>query len=673
MEESKNPITYLEKPVYDMTDEEMTELFDTKWYPRATNALYNQRMIWDYNYLAYKSILTYSEISKTRRDNGYAMSVFVPRTYATIEGIRKNFNINGLKIDLERQPGIELPQLYKIKSTLNYDLDRSGTREQVKKAGFNKLVFGNGFLYSFLMDRKSKKTAISGKIDPKTGRVKIKTDGKLSSRYYGMVARSISPYAVFPDPDGTHHDVDNHIDRMCNYVCLRHVKHIANFKRDWKGIVPDELLDQVKPGGKDMNNYEAVRDTYDYIFNIDMLNKSGTVKEIIEASRVATTFSSDEYVEERLWIGEDFVVLRAGLEMKTLMVSCNPNPEKRFPLEKMDDVSVPGEYWSMGEPYILRYQQVEENRVHNSVLDLVHFNVSQMMGINTQYLEDPTDTGSYPGKVWKFKAIPGVSVNDVMQTFAPSPGAIMPALKFMQEVKQIGQQSTSITDFVMGASKSIAGTATESNRLSSASDITIVDKIREMVSGPLINVAKNWLASYPIVYEGEKIEMASNGIGIYWVGKNKKDVSEAELEKIMNKGYEPEDIVFMEDVDISNPKIKITGDIEISKDVKLRQWDTAIAFANNINKISFETGDSRRIDTVQMGIDAMNNFDVISDPKAYLMVEQPTKSDQIQETAMAGAAANVMQQQNGGRPGEASAEVPMTDESIMRSDAQPAK
>ncbi|MFA5471950.1 MAG: hypothetical protein WC219_07905 [Acholeplasmataceae bacterium] len=40
---------------------------------------------------------------------------------------------------------------------------------------------------------------------------------------------------------------------------------------------------------------------------------------------------------------------------------------------------------------------------------------------------------------------------------------------------------------------------------------------------------------------------------------------------------------------------------------------------------------------------------------------------------MAGAAANVMQQQNGGRPGEASAEVPMTDESIMRSDAQPAK
>ena len=67
MEESKNPITYLEKPVYDMTDEEMTELFDTKWYPRANNALYNQCMIWDYNYLAYKSILTYSEISKTRR------------------------------------------------------------------------------------------------------------------------------------------------------------------------------------------------------------------------------------------------------------------------------------------------------------------------------------------------------------------------------------------------------------------------------------------------------------------------------------------------------------------------------------------------------------------------------------------------------------------------------
>ena len=227
-EEIKNKITFLEKNVYDMSDDELHELLDKNWYPNANNALANQRLIWNFSYLAYKGIMTNAEINYKRRKNGYGMSVYVPRTFATIEGIRKNFNINALKIDIEKQPGVELLQLYKIRSMLNYDLDRSGTRAQVKMAGFDKLVYGNGFLYSFLMDRKSKAGKVVGKINEDTGRVKVTTEDKLSSRYYGMVARRVSPYNVFPDPDGTHHDVDNVIDRMCGYVCLRHVKHISN-------------------------------------------------------------------------------------------------------------------------------------------------------------------------------------------------------------------------------------------------------------------------------------------------------------------------------------------------------------------------------------------------------------------------------------------------------------
>lgn len=672
MSELKNKITYLDKPVYEMTDDELHELLDKNWYPNANNALHNQRLIWDFSYLQYKGIMTYDEINRKRRNNGYGLSVHVPRTFATIEGIRKNFNINKLKIDIEKQPDSEVVQIYKLRSMLNYDLDRSGTREQVKKAGFDKLVYGNGFLYSFLMDRRTNKTKPIGKIDPKTGRIKVVKEDKESVRYYGMVARRISPYCIFPDPNGVHHDVDNSIDRLCNYTCIRTVKHIANFKRDWAGLIPKELLDKVKPGGEDMNNYEAVRDTIDYIFNAEMVAMKGTVGDIISSSKISTTYSSDEYVEERLWVGEDFLILQAGKGLPFLIVSCNPNPEKRFPLEKLDDVSVPGEYWAMGEPYLMRYQQIEENRIHNSVLDLLHFNVSQMMGINTQYLEDPTDLDVYPGKVWKFKSIPGLSVNDVIQPFQTSPVAINPALKFMQEVKQIGQQTTSITDFVIGASKSIADTATEANKLAGASDLTIVDKIREMVSGALINIAKNWLAQYPIVYEGEKLKMASSGQSIYFTGKKKESISEKELTKIMNDGYEAEDIIFLDDLDITNPKIKIVGDIEVSKESKFRQWTAAINFANSVNKVAFETGDSRRLDTIQMGVDAMANFDVISDPNSYVITEQPTKTDQIKETAMAGAMAN-SQQQNGGRKQSSEVETPVTEETVMRSEAQPKK
>ena len=397
----------------------------------------------------------------------------------------------------------------------------------------------------------------------------------------------------------------------------------------------------------------------------------GSVQDFITSRNVSVEYDRTNFVEERLWLGEDFLILQAGLGMQICLVSPNPNPEKRYALEKLDDIAVPGEFWSMGEPYIMRYQQIEENRIHNSILDLLHFSVSGMLGINTQYLEDPYDTEYFPGKVWKIKAIPGVSINDVMQNFQSSPAAISPALRFMQEVKQIGQQTTSITDFVTGASKSIAETATESRQLASASDITIIDKIRETVSGAMVNICKNWLAQYPIVYDGKKIKLAGSGQKIYFIGKNKKDVSEKEIKSILDEGYEPEDIIFLDDSDTSNPKLKIVGDIEISKEVKYRQWVSAIDFANNINKIAFETGDPRRIDTIKMGQDAMANFDVISDPGQYLMENMPTKNDQIKETAMAGAAANALQQQAGGRPTGNNTKVPKGAEAQMRSEAQP--
>lgn len=672
-EKKDNPITYLDKPVFEMTDDELHELLDKKWYPAANNALEKQRKIWDYSYIAYKGTMLYNEINRKRRTNGYGMYVNVPRTFATIEGIRKNININQLKIDVEKYENDDPVARYKLRSFLNYDLDRSGTRDQIKQAGFDKLLYGNGFLYSYLLNRNGKYGNIVGKIDENTGRVKVSLDKNIVNKYYGMVARRISPYQVFPDPNGSHFNVDNNLDRLCSNTCLRTCKHISAFKRDWKGVIPDKILDSVIPGGKDMTNYEAIKETVDFMFDYDNYRYPGTVQDFVTSTKVSAQYNKAEYVEERIWLGEDFLIVQAGAGLKICLVSCNPNPEKRYAIEKMDDISIPGEFWAMGEPYIMRYQQIEETRIHNSVLDLLHFSISGMLGINTQYLEDPYDLEYYPGKVWKFKAIPGVGINDVMQNFQASPAAIGPALKFMQEVKQIGQQTTSITDFVTGASKSIADTATEANKLSSASDLTLVDKIREMVSGPMINICKNWLAQYPIVYEGQKIEMANNGKKLYFVGKNRDKTTEKEIKNILDKGYEAEDVVFMDDVDTSNPKLKIIGDIEVSKELKYREWVSAIDFANSINKVAFETDDPRRIDTIKMAQDAMANFDVISDPSEYIMVNQPVKSEQIEGSAMAGAAANAMQQQNGGRPAGMETEMPMTETQNIRSKAQPMK
>ena len=257
----------VDTPLYEMASEKLSVLLDF-WYAKSNKELDKQRRIWDYSYLAYKGIITYGEIHKNRKNaaNAFGIYVNIPRTFAIIQGVRRNFNIEKLSLKLinggDTSKELEDFSKYnKINNLLNYDLRRSKSFKQVKDAGFNKLLFGNGFLYSFLLDRKGKFGEIDGKPDNKEGRVKATS--KNIKRYYGMVTRSLSPYKIFPDPDAETLDVNDYNAQMGKFTCIRKIRHINDFKRSWRGIVPDEVLAKVKPGGKDMTNYESVRDVVD--------------------------------------------------------------------------------------------------------------------------------------------------------------------------------------------------------------------------------------------------------------------------------------------------------------------------------------------------------------------------------------------------------------------------
>jgi hypothetical protein len=351
-----------------------------------------------------------------------------------------------------------------------------------------------------------------------------------------------------------------------------------------------------------MTNYESVRDVVDILFSADSNRYPGTVQDYIKESGVKASYSNDpNYLEERLWIGEDFYILQAGKGLQFCLISPNTNPKNRLNLTKLDNVAIPGEFWSMGEPYIIRYQQIEENRVHNAVLDSLHFAISGMLGVNTTLLEDPEDTDVYPQKVWKLKLHPNASINDAIQQFSPTGNNVASGLKMAQEVKEIGQQASAITDFVTGASKSIADTATETDRLSSASDLAVMDKLREMASEALVNVGSIFIDMYPVAYKGEKIEMVDDKGKIVFTGESKKDISEKELTKIFQK-FEAEEIIFPEDIDIDSPDFKIVGDISVDKTTRVNQWSAAIASATKINEQAYNTGDRRRIDVVAKGL-----------------------------------------------------------------------
>ena len=565
----------------------------------------------------------------------------------------------------------------KVSSFLNYDLKRGGTFEQIKDAGFYKLLFGNGFLYSYLAERTGRYGKITGDVNLKTAVVKNTLDKTNQTKYFGMVARAVSPYKIFPDPDGKHHNYNDVATAPCNYTCIRSVKHISTFMRDWKGIIPDKILEAVKPGGNDMTNYESVKETIDFLFSNESYRYPGTVQDAIGQSRVVVEYDKKEYVEERIWIGEDFLIVQAGAGLKFCLISPNPNPQKISNLTKLDNVGLPDEYWKMGYPYQIRYQQIEENRIHNSVLDTLHFNISSMIGINTQYLEDPDDLEIYPQKVWKMKAMPGVKIDEMMQTIQPNSSGIAPAIKMMDEVKKIAQSTTSITDFVTGASKSIAGTATESNKLAGASDLAIADQIKEMSSGALTDVAKIFLSMYPIAYSGEEMDVISGKNKILFIGKTRKEISEKELaKKLVDRS--PEELIFLDDVDITQPEFITIGDVSMDRGAKLSQWISAIDFSKSVNEVAFATGDPRRLDTIKMGQLALENFDVVGNPDEFLMVDQPVKSDEIElnaelnaQNAQLSATKNASLQDKGGAPKKNKVTQPQSSTGKMRQNAQP--
>jgi hypothetical protein len=667
---------YLEninKPLFTLEHEELREILDCYWYPRANQALNYQRKIWDYSYLAYKGIMTWDEINRKRRANNLGMYVNVPRTFMTIEGIRRNFNINKLRVNLAPSPGVDEPKRTTINSFINFDMYRGGTFKQVKNAGFDKLLYGNGFLYSYLNDRKGKYGNIVGDINAETGYVKFRMDKEPVSKYFGMVARRVSPYHVFPDPDGSTGDYNDVANTACQYQCIRHIKPLARFRRDWAGIVPQELINKVVPGGFDMTNYEAVKETIDVLFSWDAIRHTGSADEYVRQMKITTQYSSEEYVEERIWLGEDFFIMQAGGNMEFCIISPNQNPRKMTNLIKLDDVEVPGEYWSMGEPYIQRYQQVEENRAHNASLDAVMYSINGMLGINKQYLEDPYDMDMYPGKVWGLKAMPGVKIDEVMAHFQPGGNNVAGAMAFLKEIKEIGQSTTAITDFVTGASKSIADSATEANKLSGASDLAIADKVKEMAGGALTEVAKVYLSMYPVAYAGEEMKAIFEKRKICFVGKTLDEISEEELAKLYLK-YSEAEIITSDDLDVTEPTFVTVGDVSMDRDGALRQWVSAIDYAKSINEVAYATGDTRRIDIVKMGLIGMENFDVVGDPQEFLMEDQPVKADEIRLNAEMNMQANQQskaQEQNGGAPKKNKVTKPQSESSAMRGKAQP--
>ena len=184
-------------------------------------------------------------------------------------------------------------------------------------------------------------------------------------------------------------------------------------------------------------------------------------------------------------------------------VDSTKNLTSNIPITALKDYDIPGELEGIGESEVLRWQQYEENRIHNLSYLQVLINTVQRYAIIPDKLKDPTQLkANNPLRFIELKDAPGVRVNDVVQPVNQANSNSYPK-EFLAEVKNIGQSATGMSDYNIGASESQVSTLGEAQLITGAGNKRVKQKIKTMEDRGLTPILENWLVSIPQLYTKE--------------------------------------------------------------------------------------------------------------------------------------------------------------------------
>lgn len=464
----------------------------------------------NFHYLQYKGILKMNQTYGKNFTESTGLMANVPRTFMTIESIRPVLSGRPLDISAKAHSKKEYQNRDKAEDILKGEWARSKADNAKADAEWDALLFGSGFLlWRYEEDIEENTDLFDGYDD--NGKIKYRK-GTLE-KYKGMKLIRLDPYYVFPDHTATTDD-----DGEPGSWGHCYVYSIWDFDA-WVSYCKQKGFNTegMEKGGH-LEEYGSVRNTIDSIYSLDEQGQSGILTTRDNGKLVGGEVAKSKAdMQNKIAVIERFennsYIVCSGKNWTLNHKGVNPNPDKKIPIKVVRDYRIPSEFDGIGEPEVIRWQQHEENKVHNLSYLSVLMNTVQRYGILEEYLKDPTSVRfNNPFKPILLKEIPGKpkTVREIIQPLDQKSSNDFPE-RFIQQIKDIGQSATGITDFFIGANKARTDTLGEAQMMQGAGSDRIQQKIFNIEERDLVPVLESWLACIPQFYTDEMDILLNDG------------------------------------------------------------------------------------------------------------------------------------------------------------------
>lgn len=470
-----------------LDDKQFIEQFKTEFF-KDVNARKTQHRKMNYHYLMYKGILWLNSIYGEDYLRTVGLQAFVPRTFMTIEAVRSRLTGRPLDIAAKGVTRKQRANAQKAVRMLQTEWYRSGADWEKADSEFYALLLGNGYLLSRFTDEHKMMPVYSG--TDKDG--KINYEDKDFQKYKGMKLKSLNPWHVFPD----HRARGEHDWRHCYIYSLWDFDVWMDYCKE-----NDFKIEGVEKGGH-IEEYDAIRRQVDVLYgasNVELKTRVNgqLVSQPLEHEAIDT--SNMIMVVERF--EDEQYSVASGNNWTLNYRGNNPDPDKIIPIKVIRDYHVPDEFDGIGEAEVIRWQQYEENKVHNLAYMSTLMSTIQRYGIIEDYLVDPTDASfNNPLKWIKMKNIPGGNdINKAMVPLNQKNSNDVPT-RFLDIINKIRQESTGVSSYMTSSPDKGVDTLGEAKLIQQGGMEIINHKIYQIEERDLTAILKHWLVCIPQYY-----------------------------------------------------------------------------------------------------------------------------------------------------------------------------
>lgn len=623
----------------------------------------DKHKVFDWNYLMYRSILVNNDLYGKQYFQAFGLSVFIPRTFQIVESIAAQGASRKTDITVSGRNFLDNKNAEYMQAMDKAEWDRSGATQARNEAQYNALIFGNGPLFNpfvietekqhFLMQEPTEQEVISTQgNDPEDGIPDVVSNPFLDRkgqkweerdivRYKGMKPSAENPYYVFPNRFAT--------DKKRMGHCYRYIIKEINDARDYavkQGWCTEEesktLIQKATA-----ERFDKVRTMVDSLYQIPITpftrTDNATQYQAARPSQAMDIEGDVTFFIERY--EDNYYEVRCGSDINTtLHWDYSVYPHKQIPILIYQDVRVPGELLAMGEPEIIRWQQMEENKLHNYYLNNIVISMVQRYAIVGNYLEDESDASFWnPFKPIRLKQIPGININQAIMPMAqPQPQAL--PMQLMNLVKETTQATSGASDYVVSSNDSKADTATESNNLVAATFARINEKLRRMEEETTADVVNQWHACYYEFYD-EEMDLQLTGEDGYVrflpYTRSEKNEDAASVKEAASKlgvatgpggaqtleqvyikaGYTR--VVFASDLQGGLVAQTKFSDVELTKEKQMMQFQALFDLAEKANVANQNAGKPERLDSFKLAQEALSKSPLIHNIDDYITSMAP--------------------------------------------------